>query len=233
MMRLTRLPIKRLDRHRHREIRLAGACRADAEHEIVALDGFEIAALRDGLRRQNLLAEAALLAALEKRAKRNFGIGGHNTQQAVEIAVLEDHSFAHEGEIILQNPFRAGNGFGLALDFQRIRTQSGANVQARFEQAHIFVTRAKKAFDTAADLDCGFHLVGVVPPVNINRIRAANIRSYGFEQRNSSSAGSDDAAGARGRKKPSKPSIPSKFSPDIPNKSDCHGICIYASTSEP
>ncbi len=116
--------------------------------------------------REHLLAETALLAALEERAQRDFGIGGDDAQQTVEIAVLEDDAFAHEREIILENAFRAGDGVGLAFDFERVRAQPGADVQTGFEQADIFVARAEKAFDTAADLDCGFHLFGARPPVD-------------------------------------------------------------------
>ena len=65
-MRRDALADEGLNRHGDGEIGLAGARRADAEDEIVALDGFQIAALRDCFRSQNFLAETALLAALEK-----------------------------------------------------------------------------------------------------------------------------------------------------------------------
>ena len=58
---------ERLDGHGDGEISFAGAGGSDAEDEIVALDGFEIAALCDRFGRENFLAEAALLAAFEER----------------------------------------------------------------------------------------------------------------------------------------------------------------------
>ena len=48
----------------------AGRCRTP----VVALDGFEVAALVDGFRSENLLAEIALPAAVDQAPKRDFGI---------------------------------------------------------------------------------------------------------------------------------------------------------------
>ncbi len=59
------------NRHRHREISLAGACRADAECEVVVVDGVDVAALVYGFRRENFLAEGARLAAFHQPAKRD------------------------------------------------------------------------------------------------------------------------------------------------------------------
>ena len=69
MMRATCLFDQRGDRHGDGEIGLAGAGGADAEDQVVALDGFQVAALVDGLRRQHLLAEIALLAAVHQGAQ--------------------------------------------------------------------------------------------------------------------------------------------------------------------
>ena len=159
-MRVTRLLIEGLNRHGDGEISLAGSRGADAEDQIVALDGFQITALRDRFRSENLLAEAALLSAFEKAAQRHFGIGGNHAQQAVQIAILENDAFANEREIILQNTFGTRYGFGFALDFEGVLPQPGADIQTGFEQADVFVARAEEAFNAAANLNCGFHLFG-------------------------------------------------------------------------
>ena len=56
---------QRRDGLRHSKIRFTGACRADAEDEIVPVDRFHVQALRHGLRRDYFFAEAALLAAVD------------------------------------------------------------------------------------------------------------------------------------------------------------------------
>ena len=180
MMRLTRLADQRLNRHGDGEIGLAGAGGTDAEDQIVALDGFEIAALRDGFGRENLLAETALLAAVDQRAKRDFGIGGDDAQQAVEIAVLEDLAFADEREVVLEDSLGAGHVVGLAFDFDGVAAEFRADVQAGFDEPDVFIAGTEEALDASADLHAGFHLVGTRPPgndVGINDCRKRNIKS--------------------------------------------------------
>ena len=70
MMRLTRLGHQRRDRHRHREIRLARARRPDAENQVVALDGFQVAPLVDGLGRQQLSCRNVRCRPLDTSARK-------------------------------------------------------------------------------------------------------------------------------------------------------------------
>ena len=46
----------------------------------------------------------------------------------------------------------------LALDFDEAIEQVGADAQSAFDQANIFVARAKKAFNALVDLNACFHL---------------------------------------------------------------------------
>ena len=96
---------------------------------------------------------------LKRRAQSDFGIGGDHAQQAVQIAILENDAFADEREIILQNTFGTRYGFGLAFDFERVLAQPRADIQTGFEQTDIFIPRAEKAFNAAANLNCGFHFI--------------------------------------------------------------------------
>ena len=80
------------------------------------------------LRRDDFLAEAALLAALDQPAQAGFGIRGHHAQEAVQIAVVEDVAFAHQRDVIVQDVGGARHGLRRRLRFpeqslsRRVRT---------------------------------------------------------------------------------------------------------------
>ena len=118
MMRATRFAEQRGNRHGDGEISFAGAGRAHAEHQIVAFDRFQVAALVHRLGRQHLLAEIALAAALHQGAEAHFGIFGNHAEIAVQIAIVEDVPFADERDVIFQDVFGARYRFGFAFDFQ-------------------------------------------------------------------------------------------------------------------
>ena len=146
---------------------------------------------------------------LKRDRRRDFGIGGDNAQQAVQIAILEHHALAHEREIILENALRTRDGLGLTLNFESIFPQPCADIQTGFEQPDIFIPRAKKPFNAAANLNCGFHLFGVRPPDM--RMGSANIRLCEEGRTNSCKTGNNAAAKTRGRKIPSDPIVAGKY----------------------
>ena len=148
---------QRGDGHRDGEIGLAGARGADAEDQVVPLDGFKVAALVDGLRRENLLAEIALLAALHQRAQRHFGIDGDDPQVAVQIAIVEDVTFAHQRVVVLQNVLGADDVAGLAFDFEIVVDQLRMDAQSGFDQPDVLVAGAKQAFDASVNTHASFH----------------------------------------------------------------------------
>ncbi len=113
--------------HGDGQVRLAGAGGSDAEYQIVALHGFQVPPLVDGLRRQDLLAETALFAAVHQGAQGHFRIESHHAQIAVQVAVIEDVAFAHEGVVILQDGFRARDVGCFAFDFQAVIDQLGVD----------------------------------------------------------------------------------------------------------
>ena len=86
----------------------------------MALDGLDIAPLIDGFRRQRLLAEVALAAAMDQAAKRHLGIFRYHAQIAVQIAVGEDVTFLHQSHVILQDAGGANDIRLVAFDFERI-----------------------------------------------------------------------------------------------------------------
>ena len=146
--------------HGDGEIGLAGAGGSDAEDQIVALDGFEVAALVDGLRGEHLLAEVALPAAVDQRAQADLRIFGDDAQIAVQVAVVEDVTFAHQRDVILQYVFGARHIFRFAFEFERIVDQVSIDPEAGFNQADILVAGAEEAFDASADLHTGSHSSG-------------------------------------------------------------------------
>ncbi len=160
MMRATCLFDQRGDGHGHGQVGLAGARRADAEDQVVALDGFQVAALVDGFRRQDLLAEVALLAALHQRAQGHFGIGGDHAQVAVQVAVVEDVAFAHQRVVVFQDAFGARDVVGFAFDFEVVVDQLGVDAQSGFDQPDVFIAGAEEAFDASADAHASFHRMG-------------------------------------------------------------------------
>jgi len=150
---------ERLNGHGYREVGFAGSGGADAEDEVVALDRFEIAALRNGFGREDLFPETALAAAGDERAKRDFRIRGDDAQEAVEIAVFKDGALLHERKIVFENAFGAGDVGRLALDLEGVVSEFGTDVQTGFDESDIFVPGAEEAFDASANLHTGFHLV--------------------------------------------------------------------------
>ena len=147
-------------RHGHGQVGLAGARRADAEHQVVALDGFQVAPLVDRFRRQHLLAEIALPAALHQGAQRHLGVERHHAQVAVQVAVVEDVAFAHQRVVVFQDALRAGDVLRFAFDFEVVVDQLGVDAQARFDQPDVFIAGAEQAFDASADAHASFHRVG-------------------------------------------------------------------------
>ena len=168
-MRLTCLADQRGDGHGDGEIGLAGAGGADAEDEVVALDGFEVAALVDGLGRENLLAEAALLAAADQAAEGDFRIVGDDAEVAVEVAVVEDVAFLDELVVVVEDVLGAAYAGRLALDFEVAIHQAGVYGQARFEEPDVLVTSSEETLDAAADTYASFHGFGRLRRLSIQR----------------------------------------------------------------
>ena len=130
---------------------------ADAENQIVTLDGVEVAALVHGLRRNDFLAEAALFSAFHQTAQTRIGVRGHHAQEAVEIAVIEHVPGVHQRYIIVQDTGGAGDSRVVAFNLQRVIEQPRADLKAGFDQADIFVAGPEQGLNATADLYAGFH----------------------------------------------------------------------------
>lgn len=104
-----------------------------AENQIVALDGFHVAPLIHSLGRQQFLSKRPLPAARDQRAQANLGIFGADAKVTVQIAVIENMPFAHQGDVVFQDVFGARNVGRLALDFERVVDQLRADLQSRLK----------------------------------------------------------------------------------------------------
>ena len=107
--------------------------------------------------RQNLLSEIALLAAVHQRAQRHFGIEGDHAQVAVQVAVVEHVTFAHERVVVFQDVFGAADIAGLAFDLQVVVDQLRVDAQSGFDQPDVLIASAKQAFDASGNTHAGFH----------------------------------------------------------------------------
>src|SRR5471030_1498662 len=121
---------QRGDGHGNGQIRLAGAGGADADHQVIALDGLQIAPLVDGFRRQHFLAEVALLAAMHQRPQRHLRIDRDHAQVAVEIAVVEDVALADQRVVVFQDILGPGDVGRFAFDFQAVVDQLSVDAQS-------------------------------------------------------------------------------------------------------
>ena len=132
---------QRRDRHGHGEIRLAGARRPDAEHQIVALDRVHVAALVHGFRRQRFLSEIALPAAVNQAAQRRLPGSAVTTRRKLFRSPLGKiwPSFTRR-DIIFQNAGGANHVGLVAFDFERVVQQAGVTFRP-FSSTRIFSSR--------------------------------------------------------------------------------------------
>ncbi|MCX6618873.1 MAG: hypothetical protein NTZ98_22595 [Acidobacteria bacterium] len=139
--------------HGHRQVGLARARRADADDQVVALDGFQVPPLVDRLGQYDLLAETALPAAVHQGPQSDLRILDDHLQVAVHVSVAEDLTLAYQRYVVFQDALRAADAGLLPLDLQRVIEQAGTNVEAGFQQAHVFVTSPEQGLNAAGDLD--------------------------------------------------------------------------------
>src|SRR5271166_2296521 len=156
---------ERRNRHGDGQIRLSRSGGPEAEHQIVALNGFHIAALGYGLGRDCFLAEAALPAAVNQAAEGDFRIGGYHAQVAVQVAILKRLSFFDQREVVFQNTGRPDHVRLVPFNLQSIVHKTGANAQPAFEDPDVLIPGSEQGLHTTTDLHAKFHLeMRRVPP---------------------------------------------------------------------
>ena len=131
-------------------------------------DRVQITPLVTALRLHGPASERTLPARLGQAAQRGVRIGGQYPHHAVQIAVVERESGTLQAFVIGENLFRAGHVARSAFQFNGIRSQIDFDVEVVFQEADIFVPRAKECFDVGADPDAFLHACafsGVYPGV--------------------------------------------------------------------
>ena len=129
------------------------------------LDGFNIAALVDGARLDHALdARGALLAALGERAQGHRGIGGHQAQHAVELAILQQDSLAAKVFVVGKDLFHTGDAIGGTLDVDGIGTKVDAHAEAVFHEPKIFIASPEEGLKAWRDVQRFFHQAVKLPP---------------------------------------------------------------------
>ena len=148
---------QRGDRHRHREISLPRASGANAEYHVVLFDGFEIAALVAALGLHGAASKGTLAPGVGQTSQRRVRIRRQHAQHAVEVAVVEAIARLLQAFVVGEDLLGASHVAGRAFEFDGIRPQVDGDVEAVFEQAHIFVPRSKQRLDVGAYPDALFH----------------------------------------------------------------------------
>ena len=134
MMRPDLALLQRRDRERHREIRLAGAGRADAERDGAVADRVDVALLRHRLRRDLLAAVApddvvedvADVLGLVERAE--HGVDGRRADLVAALDQLDElvDDGARLGDVLARRP-RSSAGCRAAGSCSRSRSRSASS----------------------------------------------------------------------------------------------------------
>ena len=135
-------------RLRHRKIRLAGAGRADPEHDVVLVDGFEIAPLVGGFRRNAALAGRPQLAIFQEViAEVDIGVFGDQLRGGLHVAIGNGMTFADQAAKLFHEPRHARGAVRIALDHQIVALRTDADVEEGFELAEVIVEGAEERRD--------------------------------------------------------------------------------------
>ena len=134
------LVAERVDRHRHREVRLAGAGRTDAERDGVLADGVDVALLVDG-------ARADLAAAVRPHdvavhlARLARGVDG-DVHERLDDRRAERPPSAHDLHQFLDGGARLVHAIRLTLEDEHVAAQRERAVQALLEDLEVRVVLA-------------------------------------------------------------------------------------------
>ena len=143
-MRLTFLA-SRYHRHGHREIGLARAGRPDAKHDVVLVDGVEIAALVRGLRRDAAFAGSADLSVFEEMiAEIDVGVFGDQLSGGLHVFVRDGVAFLHQAAQLFDEARHARRAAGIAFHHELMPLGADADVEEGFELAQVVVVGPEK-----------------------------------------------------------------------------------------
>src|SRR5262249_39694622 len=136
---------QRLNRHRDCQVGLAGTGDADAEHDVVLVDRFDVTALVRGSRGDLLLAGWVDARASEVVAQGVGSIFGYLFESRFKFVVGHSPTFFKQVGKIFENLFDYLNIRFIAFDHQIAAAQRDSNPDKIFEVLYVFVVRSKKS----------------------------------------------------------------------------------------
>ena len=133
---------------RHRQIRLAGTCWPDAEHDVELLDRIEIPALIDTLWIHAPSRGRPLRSFAEIAAQINIGVFDDELGCRLHVAVLEREAFGQERTELVEDPLGTLFVGRIAFNGQLGSMCAYVNVEQRFDVLEVGVVRSIERFNT-------------------------------------------------------------------------------------
>jgi len=128
---------KGTDCHRHCQIGLACAGGADADHDIVRLDGFDIRFLRRRFRCDESFLGHDRRRIGEEFLDRSLGTLSEGIQRMGNVVRLEDHSVVGEGGKFREDSFRVAGSIGCTIEGEFFSARRKAHAQICFDQLEV------------------------------------------------------------------------------------------------
>ena len=127
------------------------ARRTDAKGQVVALDRLHVPLLVYRLRRQDLLAEAALPSARHQASQTDRRVAGYNPKIIVQVAIVEYLAFLNQREVLGEDLAGALHAHLLTFHFDTVLKQTRPDTQAGLEKPDILIACPEEGLDAAAD----------------------------------------------------------------------------------
>jgi hypothetical protein len=140
-------------RHRYRQVSLPGACRADAEDDVVLADRLDIVLLADGLGRDLRLALRGADALGHESLQRLRAIVLHDVQCVGEIPVADGGPGFEVGFEQLKKLLCPAQTLGLALQAEPAVAAGGLDGQVLLERAEVAVVAVVELLGEAGVLE--------------------------------------------------------------------------------
>src|SRR5438552_1366933 len=146
--------------HGYGDVGLPGSAGADAEHHVVLLDLFHVAFLTGVLRRDLLFAEGAHTPVFKHPSWRFVRLLRRHAHQRLHLRRRKRFAVPRQVVVLLTDFHRLVDTVLLAFDGQPRVVQVRAHAQRVFEQAHVFIERAKEGFNLSGDVNGTSHPIG-------------------------------------------------------------------------
>jgi hypothetical protein len=131
----------------HGEVRLAGACRSNAEHNVVLFDGVEVAPLIDRFGRNTFAPGLRLRALEEVLAKIDVRLVGHELCGGLHVPIGDAIPLLHQRAELSEERFHLGDLGRRAVHDHIVALRAKADAELRLEVLEVLVVGAEKRFD--------------------------------------------------------------------------------------